>query len=187
MPIFDESMRTVGLQLGSAHPTSTHGFRQVTASGIGVNIVGWRYLLDWIAAGAEIGMSQFGKNPRGKADAINLGILGRVNLLRQRSWSPYILGGIGYHMTNVSVTAATEGDFAGACNPINGACGDSQGISAKGTSITAGLGVEKFLFQGLSTSFEARFREHRFSGTSVESYHILLGFHAWLSPKKKKR
>ncbi|MFH2204100.1 MAG: outer membrane beta-barrel protein [Elusimicrobiota bacterium] len=182
MPVFDDGMRMIGLQLGAAQPTNTHGFREVAASGIGVNLLGLRYLNDWIAAGAEVGMSQFGKNERGKADAMNLGILARVNLCRRRSWTPYILGGIGYHTTNVAINADAPG-FETACSPINGACGDEMSIKAKGTSITAGLGIEKFLFQGLSLSFESRLRQNRFSGTSVESLNLMLGVHVWLSPK----
>jgi len=185
MPIFDSGMRTIGLQLGAAQPTNTNGFREVAASGIGVNLVGYKYPLDWIAYGVEIGISQFGKNPRGKADAINLGILGRVNLFRGRSWTPYLVGGLGYHSTNAAV-ASTFNDRP-SCNPINRACGDDQSIKASGTSVTGGIGLEKFLFQGLSLSFETRVRQNRFSGTSIESLNLMLGFHFWLGEKEKRR
>lgn len=188
MPVFEARARTVGLQLGAANPTSTHGFRQVAAGGPAVNIIAYRYINDWIAGGLELGNATFGANSRGSGgSSLNFGILGRVNFMRNRSWTTYIVGGIGAHSTKIGVEEQTTGEFKGACNPVTGKCGEDQGISASGTSITAGIGIEKFLFQGLSLSFESRFREHRFNGTSIEALHLSLGIHVWLGPKKEKK
>ena len=185
MPIFDSTQRSIGLQLGAAQPNSTRGFRQVAKSGPALNVVGWYYPFDWVAAGAELGFTQFGKNSRGSADALNVGVLARVNLLRNRSWTPYVLGGVGQHSTNVKIDAAFNG--APACSPVNGNCGTDQNIKGSGTSVTGGLGIEGFLFQGLSLSLESRFRENRLAGVTIESLHLLFGVHVWIARKEKRR
>ncbi len=196
LPIFDSELRTGGLQLGWASPTGTSGFNEIAGGGVGlraVNFIGYQYLLDWVAVGVEAGISKFKKQAvanfatgaggggEGTADENHLGILMRVNFLQNRSWTPYMVGGLAYHNLKMSVSAnpgATVRD------PMTGTVSDTGFSRAvKGVGFSAGAGIEAFVLRGLSVSFESRWRQIRFTDGPAESLGHFLGFHLWFGPK----
>ncbi|MEE8425327.1 MAG: outer membrane beta-barrel protein [Elusimicrobiota bacterium] len=196
LPIFDSELRTGGLQLGWASPTGTSGFNEIVGGGVGlrsINFLGYQYLLDWVAVGIEAGITKFKKGSvndfttgaggggTGTADENHLGILMRVNFLQDRSWTPYMVGGLAYHSFKMSISADPDMTVR---DPMTGAVSDSGfSRSVKGVGVSAGAGIEAFVLRGLSVSFESRWRQIRFTEGPAESLGHFLGFHLWFGPK----
>ncbi len=199
LPIFDSELRTGGLQFGWANPTGTSGFNEIVGGGglrripDTINFIGYQYLLDWVAVGVEAGVSKFKKKSmpdfatgadgggEGAASENHLGLLMRVNFLQNRSWTPYMVGGLAYHDFKMSISAnpgATVRD------PMTGIVTDSGlARSVKGLGVSAGAGIEAFVLRGLSVSFESRWRQIRLPDGPAESLGHFLGLHLWFGPK----
>jgi opacity protein-like surface antigen len=161
-PVFDQGLKTASLRLGPTSPTSTNGFAESAKAG---PFMGLQYLYfpyDWIGIGADVGYHTFGKN----ANAIALDAIVRLNLLRERSWTPYLVGGAGHAQSSRTLPAAP---------------GAASGTTEKGSglSLLAAGGLEAFVFRGMSVSLEARYTEFRGGGGAVESLAYLLGVGFW--------
>ncbi|MBI5244501.1 MAG: outer membrane beta-barrel protein [Elusimicrobia bacterium] len=207
LPLFDKGMVCVGLQFGPSRPTSTHGFNKTVSGGIGLDLQSFYYPSDWIAIGVLLDYISFGSK-KWESYAVDLGaspsgpglvemqssskgmafaLLTRLNLLQERSWTPYIVGGIGRHTLSTSASAATQGYTF--CDD-SGSCGSSKSGGSKGTMLIGGAGVEFFVIRGLSLSGEVRFRQFRIEGgdalgrPSVESLSYLIGITTWFNYKR---
>lgn len=177
MPFFEKGMSSAGLLLGSVRPTATDGFDRAARSGPGLGVQYLYYPWDWAALGAELDYLKFGKGSQGSAEAKVLSVLARVNLLQERSWTPFVTGGVGYHLFDLTASVP-----AGTCAPLLSSCDAGKGSSA-GLATTAGGGVEAFLFRGMSLSLETRWQgfdldPKKFSGRA-EALSILVGARFW--------
>jgi opacity protein-like surface antigen len=155
MPVFEAHGRTYGLLLGRAAPTTTNGFSNSASPGAGLALQHLRYPIDWIAYGGELSHESMGS-----AKSTALHALLRVNLLRERPWTPYLMSGVGWH----SAKLATG--------------------SSKGLTVSAGFGLEFFVIQSLSVVLDARYRQYRlergaFGGNNAESMTVTIGANIW--------
>jgi opacity protein-like surface antigen len=191
LPVFESGMKSAGLQLGLNRPMATRDFDQDVGPGAALNLTGSYYLWDWISVGAELGYVTFGARTHAATDAKGVtadiervaagfyaDITGRFNLIRERTWTPYFLGGVGRHAVVVIVTPKTPG---GSLCSESGACTSSAiGLIGSGMTWTAGGGIEFFVIRGMTLSLEARYRQFSLSGgwlvpDSIESLSYLLG------------
>lgn len=195
LPHFSAGMSSAGLLLGVAQPTQSNSFDRYSRPGPEVGLQWMYYLWDWIGVGAELDYFRIGKKrstipERPFADAsrevagISLTGLGRVNLLRERTWTPFVVGGIGVHRLGVKTyyVANTPGTLI--CLAETGACAESFTVVAAttGPTVTAGAGVEAMLFRGFSLAVEARWRQYFEKGIKGEavdtlSYQLGTRFH----------
>ena len=197
-PFFKAGQSEFGLALGVAQPTGSGGLSSVAGRGPAVGLEYLRYWTDWTAWGAGLDLDMMGaaSDPgppgrKGKAGLKSFSLLGRLNLLREESWTPYLLAGVGAAIGDVSVTAtAAPGTTVCADQGKPAACAAQASVSrsALGPALTAAAGVETFLFQGLSLSLEGRFTEFRLPVSSADfpvphgrcqALAIRLGAHLW--------
>ena len=189
MPMFDEGKHSFALQLGVARPTKTNGLDSFAKPGPGVGLQYLYYPWDWVAVGGELDYLAFGKKSSasgasGSATGLYFGPVARVNILRERSWTPYVLGGAGLHSFSLKTASPAGAAVPPAdCRLLPEACG-SQSAKSTGLALTGALGLEAFLFRGFSLSFEARYHEFRldskkFAG-NAEGLSYMLGIHVWL-------
>lgn len=191
-PEFSAGMSAAGLLLGVAQPTANDAFGDLVGPGPEVGLQWLYYPWDWVAFGAELGYVRLGKRSQtfpgrplvtaaGEAAGPAMTALGRVNLLRDRSWTPFVLGGAGFHLLQVKVLAANREPGGQVCIVASTTtCGESVAFTMKGRgpTITAGAGIEAMLFRGMSLAFEARWRRYEddknFGGSAAEtlSYHL---------------
>lgn len=198
-PVFTEGWRSAGLHLGVAQPTGTSGLSAVSGRGPSVGAEFYSYWSDWLAWGLGLDLHQLGSGSdpgppslKGKADFKALSLLARVNFVRGESWTPYLSGGVGYGLAGVETTAtAAPGGLV--CADVNKPCGATASVKASGSGpvVTAALGLETFLTQGLSLSAEGRWQEYRLPLSSAnfavpagraEALSARLGFHLWFGP-----
>lgn len=172
LPIFDGGMKSVGLQLGVAKPTPTNGADSLLKSGPGLGIQYIDYQLDWVGLGLELDYLKFGKNSyttrgvdiSGEAAAMSLSTLVRLNLLQERSWTPYLFGGAGYHSSSLKLGAkGPPGTQTCLTFGSEQKCGADPSLepAMKGLSVTGGAGIEAFILRGMSLALEARFQQLR--------------------------
>ncbi len=178
LPIFDGGMKSVGLQLGVAKPTPTNGADSLIKSGPAVGIQFLKYQLDWVGLGLELDYLKFGKNGyasaggeiSGEAAAMSLSALVRLNMLQERSWTPYLLGGAGYHSSSLKL-AVKSAPGVQTCLSFGSEqkCGSDPSLepAMKGLTVTGGAGIEAFILRGMSLAFEARFQQFR-NGSDAE-------------------
>ncbi|MFA5138779.1 MAG: outer membrane beta-barrel protein [Elusimicrobiota bacterium] len=187
VPLFEAGEHGVALHLGVAAPAAKNGFNSYAKPGPAVDLQYLYYPSDWVALGAELGMFKFGKksssSSSGEASMTDLGVLMRVNLIRERTWTPYVLGGVGYHSSTFKAASARPGEQV--C--FGNTCAESLSDKAKGLSVTTGAGVEAFIMHGLSLIGEARFHEFRMSyGNRAQSMSYLVGARMWFRKKEEK-
>lgn len=180
--------RVVTLNLGLAQPTGTSGLSSVSGRGPSLGVEYFKYLSDWFALGAAFDLHQLGSGAdagpparSGSASFKGLSFLGRVNFLRESTWTPYVVGGGGFGMGEASVQCKGAG-----CGPV-----PSQAKSALGPCVSFGAGLESFLTQGFSVAAEARVTEFRLplssasfpapSGTG-QALAFRLGARLWFGP-----
>lgn len=148
--------------------TTRRGF----AGGLGYT----RHLSEWFAWGVEAGGLSFRKenDPLGPGNrrlgGVSTALLGtgRFNLVFDRPWTIYALGGAGVHRTNGKLETAAS----------------SRSVSDDGFAILAAGGAEAFLMMDLSARFEARFNAYRldankFGIDSAEFLSFQLGISYW--------
>lgn len=187
-PYFEKGLKTAALQIGPVYPTSTNGFKGAVKGGPALNLQYLYYPSDWIGIGGELSYFAFGAKTiesngveiSGKASAVNAGILVRANILRERTWTPYVLGGAGLH----SFTFTLDSAGTTICSVLTGDCAqDSMSSKSQSLTVTAGAGIEAFVFRGMSLSFESRYHEFRLGGKEfdahAESLSFLLGMRFW--------
>ncbi|HBL16528.1 MAG: hypothetical protein A2X36_00865 [Elusimicrobia bacterium GWA2_69_24] len=194
MTQFQRGMRSLGTSVGLAAPTATSGFDDAVRDGPTAILRYTSYRWDWIALGVEFDYAMFRqKSLRGqerslfsvhdaavldqKLDAMALMAFARVNLLEERSWTPYLLGGAG-----VSYIQASYAAVLGPPHPPDTTVSGSASCSR--LTVAAGGGLEVFLVRDMSLTAEARFRRYqldagRFNATAAESLSYVLGFHYW--------
>ena len=181
--------RFFSLHLGLAQPTGTSGLSSVAGKGPSVGIEYFSFLNDWFALGAAIDMHVLGTGAdagpparTGSAGYKGLSVLGRVNFLRELSWTPYVVGGAGYGLGDVSVSCAGPG------------CGTaaSTAKSALGPSVTLGVGLDSFLSPAVSWGAEARVSQFKLPAAAVtfpapsrtgQALAFRLFLRYWLGPK----
>ena len=178
LPIFDGGMKSFGLQLGVAKPTPTNKADSLIKSGPTVGIQYLNYYLDWVALGLELDYLKFGKNGyasaggeiSGEATAMSLSTLVRLNMLQERSWTPYLLGGAGYHSSSLKLGVKSP-PGAQSCLSFGSEqkCGVDPSLepAMKGLTVTGGAGIEAFVLRGMSLALEARFQQFR-SGSDAD-------------------
>jgi opacity protein-like surface antigen len=187
VPLFEAKEHGVALHLGVAAPAAKNGFNSYAKPGPAALAQYVYYPSDWVGLGAELGMFKFGKKSSsvssGEASVTDLGVLMRVNMVRERTWTPYALGGVGYHSSTFK--AASADPDGKVC--FGNTCGASISDKAKGMSVTTGAGLEAFLMHGLSIIGEARFHEFRMSyGNRAQSMSYLIGARMWFRQKEEK-
>jgi len=186
MTVFQPGLHSAGLGLGWSMPTASEDMDQALKGGPALNLRYFRYFLGWLALGAEAGYATFGENSRTTAagaaatmsgSSLSLTVLGRFNLLEERAWTPYMLGGAGFNQVSLKqelVDAAgvplTTGSFNEKSNRL---------------SFTAGAGFEAFLTRDLSLFAEGRFHRHsldsgKFSASVLETVGFRIGANFWL-------
>ncbi|HBL16527.1 MAG: hypothetical protein A2X36_00860 [Elusimicrobia bacterium GWA2_69_24] len=203
LPRFEAGQTSIGLLLGPSWPTGTNGFASVAGRGYGAGLQLLYYPWDWIAFGPAFGMTQFGKQDiradsgritgLGKATVSHLSLLTRLNMVRGESWTPYLLGGVGYHL--FSHTADAQGSAgavvcADTSAPATCAAQKSFTTTAEGLLVTGAAGAEFFYGTGLSLSLETRYQRFqvpRIPAASIplpsgaaESVTVNLAAHLWL-------
>lgn len=195
LPHFKAGMSSAGLLLGVAQPTRSNGFDRFAGPGPEVGLQWMRYLWDWIGVGAEFDFFLLGKKRSTVPDApfvevtsqaagFSLTGLGRVNLLRERSWTPFVIGGFGVHRVGLRATAVSNDPAGQVCFRGTQTCAESLSIASvvTGPTVTAGAGVEAMLFRGFSLAAEARWRQYfekSLKGDAIDtlSYHLGTRFH----------
>lgn len=176
LPVFSAGHLGAGLHLGNTLPNSTNGFSSRAGRGPSISLRATRFFNDWLALGAELGGEIFLKHtspsvPGGSradasfsAQALHLTLLGRVNFLQERSWSPYALGGIGLGKFTAKGSAPTA-----VCWPLTNACSNGLNGSSTGLHLTGGGGIEFFVMRGMAVSLEGRFHEYQSDGKTLTS------------------
>ncbi|MBI3299201.1 MAG: outer membrane beta-barrel protein [Elusimicrobia bacterium] len=174
LPAFKAGYLGLGLHLGMVLPTATNGFSERAGRGAAVSLRVTRFIADWIALGAELGgdlhlKHKSASTPGGstndasyEARALHASLLGRVNLFESRSWSPYVIGGVG--LNKLSAKGAAPG---AACWPLGQGCAASVSGASTGVELSGGVGLEFFIMRGMALSLEGRFREHRVDGKTL--------------------
>lgn len=190
LPVFSAGHLGAGLHLGTALPNSTNGFAARAGRGPSAALRGTLFFNDWLALAAELGTELFLKHASSSvpgstqsdvsfsASALHLTMLGRVNFLQERSWSPYAVGGVGVGKFTVKASAP-----APVCWPLTSACSDGLNGSSTGLHLTGGGGIEFFVMRGMTVSLEGRFHEYKADGkvisASAESMTATLGTTFW--------
>jgi len=187
VPLFEAGEHGVSLNLGLTAPANKNGFDSYAKAGPAVGLQYFYYPSDWIALGTELGIFKFGKQSSsassGEASATNLGVLMRVNLVREQTWTPYVLGGVGYH--SFSLKAASSQPGGQVC--FGNTCGESISDKSTGLSVTGGAGLEAFIMHGLSLIGEARFHEFRLRyGNRAQCMSYLIGARMWFRQKEEQ-
>ncbi|MBI3550722.1 MAG: outer membrane beta-barrel protein [Elusimicrobia bacterium] len=195
---FEGGLTSFGFQLGAALPAGANDFSAAVSGGPSFNVRYLRYLTNWIALGAEGGVTRFNRriqesSPSGpllvpgasaqtmRATALTLDAIARVNVFEQGAWTPYLLGGAG--LSNFSANGRVT---------IPGGIPPDQGFksSTKGLFVTGAAGVEAFLIRGLSATFEARYGKYpldkAFRSKSAESLSYLLGLNFWFGKSAER-
>jgi len=180
LPVFRSGHDSFGLQLGLARPGGTNGTADAVSPGPAFDLRYTRYLNDWISYGPELAVAILsGKKVKDRsffegASAIpseestsgdlfhfGLSMLGRINLFETgRSWSPFLLGGVGYHQTSFSATTTTTEDRTSVGGALTETKTELKG-DIEGMSVSAGGGFEVFLLRGMSLQMEGRWRQFR--------------------------
>lgn len=191
-PQFSAGMSSAGLLLGVAQPTANDGFADLVGPGPEAGLQWLYYPWDWAALGAELGYVRLGKRratPPGKpfvtvtgeAAGPALTAIGRVNLLRDRSWTPFVLGGAGVHFLQINAVAAATDPGGQVCFVGTTTCAEAFTFKLKGRGLTmtAGAGLEAMLFRGMSLALEARWRRYEddknYGGDAAETLSYQLG------------
>jgi opacity protein-like surface antigen len=154
LPVFDKGMHSGGMALGVANPMESGGFSSKAKRGPAIGFQYRYYTSDWIAVGADLGMNMYGKMtaPDGTAyqtSAIAFQTVLRLNLLRETSWTPYMLGGIGFNSFSLKST------------PPLRSTAPSLSEKTTGPAFSAGGGLEFFVMRGLSMFFETRWNGYK--------------------------
>lgn len=167
LPHFSSGDLGAGFHLGLALPLGSEGLSSRAGRAPSFSLRATKWLGSWTALGGELGTEVFLKHsspsvPGGtKADAsysataLFLALLGRVNLLEDSSWSPYLVGGAGFSKLSAKASAPTP-----VCWPLGG-CGTGLSGSSTGPYLTGGFGVEFFGMRGMAFSLEGRWRQYR--------------------------
>ncbi|MBI4424449.1 MAG: outer membrane beta-barrel protein [Elusimicrobia bacterium] len=145
-----------GLRLGVHYPTATNGLDLATRSGYGGGFHYFHLPSEWFQWGFELdglymrkGTADLkpGETPGNRFSAVASAafLTGRLNLIFERSWTLYVLGGGGTHQTWASLQ--TPAGKAARRDP--------------GLAVLAAAGVETFLLKDMSVAFEARYLELR--------------------------
>ncbi len=188
---FEKGNRSIGLKLGPASPSEPR-FRGTVRTGVIANVQGLYYMADWIALGGELTSSRFFKksfmSPAGlstlpastdynsEASATSLAAVIRVNFFESSSWTPYVLGGAGFHRFEQTVNAVVVGANPGETETLS-VVGNHTGIV-----VTAGGGFEFFWVRDSSFSLEARYHEYKLNEDflyNAQSLSFMFGFHYW--------
>jgi len=191
LPVFESGMKSAGLQLGLNRPMATRDFDQDVGPGAALNLSGSYFVLDWIAIGAELGYVTFGARTHAETDAVGTtadiereaagfyaDIIGRFNLVRERTWTPYVLGGVGRHTVVMAITSKTPGALL--CSTSGQCSSTATGSAGSGMTWTVGAGAEFFIIRGMTLSLEARYRQFNLNKqflipNSIESLSYQLG------------
>lgn len=164
--------------IGPSYPAGAHGLSRAVGSGPQLAAQYLRFVSDWAALGAEASFTYLGlkgidstdpaAQAKGLARMSVVEALARVNLRESSAVSPYAVAGIGYHGSKISVA-----DGSAAYDP-HSALGLPRGLR-NGLALSAGAGVEGFLFDGFSLGLEARWRQAR-AGTKADKAAEWFGF-----------
>jgi opacity protein-like surface antigen len=177
--MFEPQKKTLAILIGGVKPTETNGFAGAVKGGPAVGLQYLYFPWDWAGLGAEILVFQLGKN-QAKTDIKGLDVPVRINLLRERAWTPYVLGGVGVHQFEYSYNGSA---LSTTCDPLTGVCGPFKKATSTGVSATGALGLELIPIRGLSVSFEARYYDFQLSRrhfrADAEVFGYLLGIRYW--------
>ncbi len=203
MPQYERGMMSLGLNLGATAPASYLG--RLVGPGPALGLRYEYFLWDTVSIGAEAGSFNFAKKTiraaepaftydlKTQASAAALLLVARLNLLQERSWSPYLLGGVGYHRLGMTVSVSNSTP-PGVLVCTGSVCTASVSGSESGMVVSGGAGFEAFLIQNISLSAEARYydfqtRELKLGNTlllddGARTLAFLIGVRYWFGMRR---